>query len=86
VKELRLAGAATLAEGNALLPAFMADYNARFAKPPANNKDLHRSLCAGVYRVEPTTTTDTSRPFSRRIQRQVRKPRGRACVAISLRR
>ena len=32
VKELRLAGAATLAEGNALLPAFIADYNARFAK------------------------------------------------------
>ena len=34
VKELRLAGAATLAEGNALLPAFIADYNARFAKTP----------------------------------------------------
>jgi hypothetical protein len=47
VKELRLAGAATLAEGNALLPAFMADYNARFAKAPANNKDLHRLLRAG---------------------------------------
>ena len=46
VKELRLAGAATLAEGNALLPAFMADYNARFAKVPANNKDLHRPLRA----------------------------------------
>jgi len=47
VRELRLAGAATLAEGNALLPAFIADYNARFAKPPANNKDLHRPLRAG---------------------------------------
>ena len=47
VKELRLAGAATLAEGNALLPAFVADYNARFAKPPANKKDLHRPLRAG---------------------------------------
>ena len=47
VKELRLAGAATLAEGNALLPAFMADYNARFAKAPANNKDLHRPLHGG---------------------------------------
>jgi transposase len=44
VKELRLAGAATLAEGNALLPAFIADYNARFAKIPANDKDLHRPL------------------------------------------
>ncbi len=37
-------GHASLAEGNALLPAFMADYNARFAKPPANGKDLHRPL------------------------------------------
>ena len=42
VKELRLVGAATLADGNALLPAFMADYNARFGKAPANRKDLHR--------------------------------------------
>jgi len=47
VKELRLAGVCTLAEGNALLPAFMADYNARFAKLPANKKDLHRPLRAG---------------------------------------
>ena len=47
VKELRLAGATTLADGNALLPAFMADYNARFAKAPANSKDLHRRLSPG---------------------------------------
>jgi hypothetical protein len=47
VKELRLAGARTLADGNALLPAFMADYNSRFAKPPANKKDLHRPLRVG---------------------------------------
>ncbi len=47
VKELRLAGASTLAEGNALLPAFIADYNTRFAKPPTNAKDLHRPLRAG---------------------------------------
>src|ERR1700737_3116439 len=47
VKELRLAGAAPLAEGNALLRAFIADYNARFAKAPANNKDLHRRLGPG---------------------------------------
>jgi hypothetical protein len=46
VKELRLAGVATLAAGNALLPAFIADYNVRFAKPPANKKDLHRPLHA----------------------------------------
>ena len=47
VKELRLAGAASLAQGNALLPGFIADYNVRFAKPPANSKDLHRPLRDG---------------------------------------
>jgi hypothetical protein len=46
VKELRLARATSLAEGNELLPAFIADYNARFAKLPANPKDLHRPLGA----------------------------------------
>jgi hypothetical protein len=46
LKELRLAGVRTPAEGNALLPAFIADYNARFATAPANNKDLHRPLRA----------------------------------------
>src|SRR3954453_17431726 len=44
VKELRLASVSSLAEGNALLPSFIADYNARFAKPPTNGKDLHRPL------------------------------------------
>jgi len=47
VKELRLAGVRTMAEGNALLPAFIADYNARFAKPPAVQKDLHRPVRGG---------------------------------------
>jgi transposase len=47
VKELRLAGAASLAAGNARLPGFIAAYNARFAKPPVNAKDLHRPLRVG---------------------------------------
>ena len=34
VKEMRLCGIATIAAGNAFLPAFMAVYNARFAKAP----------------------------------------------------
>lgn len=44
VKEMRLAGVNTLEAGNAFLPGFVADYNARFAKPPANAKDLHRPM------------------------------------------
>jgi hypothetical protein len=42
VKELRLAGIATVEAANAFLPAFMADYNARFGKEPRRPEDLHR--------------------------------------------
>ena len=44
VKEMRLAGISTLETGNAFLPAFMADFNRRFAKAPYSDKDLHRPL------------------------------------------
>ena len=30
--------------GNAFLPAFMEDYNRRFAKAPFSDKDVHRPL------------------------------------------
>jgi hypothetical protein len=46
VKELRLARIGTIESGNAFLPGFLADYNARFAKPPANPKNLHRQMTA----------------------------------------
>lgn len=44
VKELRLAGISDVAAGNAFLPGFVADYNARFGRAPANPKDLHRPM------------------------------------------
>jgi transposase len=44
VKELRLAGISTIEAATAFLPAFIADYNARFAKEPRLAKDLHRPL------------------------------------------
>jgi hypothetical protein len=44
VKELRLAGVATIEAGNAFLPDFMERFNARFAAPPARPQDLHRPL------------------------------------------
>src|SRR6266545_1174709 len=44
VKEMRLRGVDTVTAGNAFLPTFMADYNARFAKPPFDERDLHRPL------------------------------------------
>lgn len=44
VKELRLAGIDTMEQGNAFLPAFMADYNRRFAVAPKNPQDAHRAV------------------------------------------
>jgi hypothetical protein len=46
VKELRLAGISSIEAANAFLPAFVADYNARFAKPPCRPGDLHRPVSA----------------------------------------
>jgi len=44
VKELRLAGISDMHAGNEFLPAFMARYNARFAKAPRRPDNLHRAL------------------------------------------
>ena len=44
VKELRLAGVNDIDAANAFLPAFMAQRNVRFARAPANGKDLNGSL------------------------------------------
>jgi hypothetical protein len=42
VKEMRLCGIDSIAAGNAFLPAFIDDYNARFAKAPLEDRDVHR--------------------------------------------
>jgi len=44
VKELRLRGISTIAAANAYAPAFIASYNAHFAKPPKSTFDAHRPL------------------------------------------
>src|SRR5271169_4004843 len=44
VSELRLAQASTLAEANAVLENFCADYNRRFARPPADADSDFRRL------------------------------------------
>lgn len=72
VKELRLAGASDIEAGNALLPAFMADYNRRFAKPPRVDKDVHRPLGphddldgSFAWRVERTVTNSLTVQYDR---------------------
>ena len=44
VKEMRLRGIDGPEAGNAYLPAFMADYNRRFAVAPRNPADAHRAV------------------------------------------
>ena len=44
VKEMRLAGISTIADANAFFPGFIEKHNARFARAPFNEKDLHRPL------------------------------------------
>jgi hypothetical protein len=44
VKELRLAGIASIEAANTWLPGFVDGYNRRFGQAPANAKNLHRSL------------------------------------------
>jgi transposase len=44
VREMRLRGINNMQQGNAYLPEFMADFNARFAVPPRSSLDAHRPL------------------------------------------
>jgi transposase len=45
-KEMRLRGLDSMAEGNAYLPEFIQNFNARFGEEPRSNVDLHRPLIA----------------------------------------
>jgi transposase len=46
VKELRLQGISSMAQANAYLPEFMADFNRRFGVAPRSQHDAHRPLAA----------------------------------------
>lgn len=48
IKELRLAGIATLEQANAFLEAYLPQHNRRFAVRPAQTADLHRPLPRGT--------------------------------------
>ncbi|MFH1778992.1 MAG: hypothetical protein ABH847_03060 [Candidatus Omnitrophota bacterium] len=48
IKEMRLKGIKTIAEGNRFLKYYLPAYAKRFAVVPANNTDLHRPLRKGV--------------------------------------
>ena len=62
VKQLRLEGISSMTAANAYVPAFMADYNRRFAKPPRSEVDVHRPL---------RQDEDLDRIFTVRVLRKV---------------
>jgi hypothetical protein len=66
VKELRLAGISTIEAANAFLPAFLKTHNARFAKPPASEQDLHRPI-AGTSDLDDILCWREQRSVSRQL-------------------
>ena len=64
VKEMRLKGISTIEEANEYLPEFMVDFNKKFGREPAENKDAHRPLLEG---------TDLERIFARKATRKLSK-------------
>ena len=63
VKELRLAGARTLAEANGLLPRLLRDHNRRFGRQAKRGRDAHRGLGPG-HRLEAILSVQERRVVS----------------------
>jgi transposase len=66
VKELRLRGISDPERANAYLPEFMADFNRRFALPPANPVDAHRPLLAS-HQLDRIFTLQTPRTLTQQL-------------------
>jgi hypothetical protein len=66
VKELRLRGISDPERANAYLPEFMADFNRRFALPPANPADAHRPLLAS-HSLDRIFTLQTPRTLTQQL-------------------
>jgi hypothetical protein len=94
VKELRLAGICAMAEGNAFLPGFIDDYNARFAKDAFNPKNVHRLLNASerlsevfAWREDRTVSATPTLQYDKSVfllePNDVTKPLARKKVTVS---
>jgi hypothetical protein len=74
VKELRLAGISSIADGNAFLETFRRDYNARFGRAPASDHDAHRKLIkAERVRIDDIFSWQESRAVTRALTLQYDK-------------
>jgi len=72
VKELRLRGLSDLASANAYLPAFMADFNARFAVTPRSAEDAHRPLAHTARALDLLLAEQEERTLSKNLTLQYR--------------
>jgi len=74
VKELRLAGISSIADGNTFLESFRRDYNARFGRTPASDHDAHRKLIkAERVRIDDIFSWQESRAVTRSLTLQYDK-------------
>lgn len=72
VKELRLQRISNAERANAYAPQFMADFNRRFGRPPADASDAHRPLLAGQ-QLEHIFTLQTPRTVTQNLTVQYNK-------------
>lgn len=67
VKEIRLRGVSSIADGNAFLPEFMDSYNHRFAVCAKDKLDAHRPLL-GSEKLEDILLTKSTRVLSKNLE------------------
>ncbi len=72
VKELRLRGINDLESANAYLPAFMADFNPRFAVAPSSEEDAHRLLLHSPRALELLLAEQEERTLAKNLTLQYR--------------
>jgi transposase len=81
VKEMRLGGISSMAEANAYLPTFIADFNSRFARVPRDSQDAHRPLrrqddLARIFTVQETRSLSKNLTLQyNRVIYQIETPR-----------
>lgn len=72
VKELRLAGACTLEQANAMLESFRLDYNRRFAHAPKDHVDAHRPVRHSEQELDLILCLHSTRTLSKNLTIQYR--------------
>lgn len=68
VKEMRLLGISDIDTANAWLPTYMADYNRRFAVPPAHSSDAHRKELPNAEALDLIFAIQNQRKLSKNLE------------------